>query len=208
MTARGALLSFSDPVAGIVPSLVVPFQYNPAEVTRILRAATGPQGGSPLRVSAPPTETYAFTLELDALEAPDKALTGTLGIGPMLAAIEAMLEPGRGGIGALSGAVTAIAGALTGAAAAVPSPQLPLVVLSWSPLRLVPVRIDSLTVRETAYDAALQPVQASVEIAVTVIRDIELDGELRLTRVMAAAYQAVRTAQGVVGVAQGLELST
>ena len=33
---RGMLLSFSDPAVGLVPTLV-PFQYNPAEVTRVLR---------------------------------------------------------------------------------------------------------------------------------------------------------------------------
>src|SRR6476660_7056372 len=97
MTFRGMLLSFSDPVAGMVPTLV-PFQYNPSEVTRVLRVAPGASGGSGLRVGAPPTETYTFKLELDALDALDKPVTGTLGVGPLLAALEGMLEPGGGGL--------------------------------------------------------------------------------------------------------------
>ena len=33
---KGMLASFSDPLLGVVPTLVV-FQYNPTEVTRVFR---------------------------------------------------------------------------------------------------------------------------------------------------------------------------
>ena len=97
MLMRGMLLSFSDPVAGMVPTLV-PFQYNPAEVTRVLRVSPGQRRAAPAcGCGAPPTETYTLKIELDALDALDKPITGALGVGPLLAAIEAMLEPGGGG---------------------------------------------------------------------------------------------------------------
>lgn len=198
------LMSFSDPVAGMVPSLV-PFQYNPAEVTRVLRVQQGGGGGSGLRVAGPPTETYTLKIELDALGAIEKPITGALGVGPLLATIEAMLEPGGGGLAALVGAV---AGALGGAAGAqpVPAPTLPLVVLAWSVTRVVPVRIDSFTARETGFDALLQPVQATVDLSLTVLRDRDLQADMTLATVMATAYQAVRTASATVGIAQGVEL--
>jgi hypothetical protein len=203
MTARGMLLSFSDPVAGMVPTLV-PFQYNPSEVTRVLRVAPGASGGSGLQVGAPPTETYTFNLELDAL---DKPVTGTLGVGPLLAAIEAMMEPGGGGLAALAGAVVSVLGG-GGGAAPVPTPSLPLVILAWSPERIAPVRIDSYSAHETGFDSALHPVQATVDLSVTVLRDRDLNPNQTLANVMATAYQAVRTGLAVVGVAQGLELMT
>lgn len=206
MIVRGMLLSFSDPVAGMVPSLV-PFQYNPAEVTRVLRVVPGSGGGSGLRVGAPPTETYSFKLELDALGAIEKPITGTLGVGPMLATIEAMLEPGGGGLAGLVGAVASLVGG-SGAAAPVPAPSLPLVILAWSPERIVPVRIDSYTATETGFDAAMQPVQAAVDLSVTVLRDRDLNADMTLANVMAVAYQAVRTGMAVVGIAQGVELMT
>ena len=209
MTARGMLLSFSDPVAGMVPTLV-PFQYNPSEVTRVLRVAPGASGGSGLQVGAPPTETYAFNLELDALDALDaldKPVTGTLGVGPLLAAIEAMMEPGGGGLAALAGAVVSVLGG-GGGAAPVPTPSLPLVILAWSPERIAPVRIDSYSAHETGFDSALHPVQATVDLSVTVLRDRDLNPNQTLANVMATAYQAVRTGLAVVGVAQGLELMT
>jgi len=197
------LMSFSDPVAGMVPSLV-PFQYNPGEVTRVLRVQQG-GGGSGLRVAGPPAESYTLKLELDALGAVEKPITGALGVAPLLATIEAMLEPGGGGLAALVGAV---AGALGGSSGArpVPAPTLPLVVLAWSVGRIVPVRIDSFTARETGFDALLQPVQATVDLSLTVLRARDLQADMTLANVLATAYQAVRTAAAVVGIAQGVEL--
>lgn len=206
MTVRGMLLSFSDPVAGRVPT-IVPFQYNPSEMTRVLRVAPGATGGSGLRVAVPPTETYTFKLELDAFDALGKPITGTLGVGPLLAAIEKMMEPGGGGPSALAGAVLSVVGAL-GGAPPVPAPSLPLVVLAWSPERIAPVRIDSYTAHETGFDSALQPVQASVDLSVTVLRDRDLNADQILANVMATAYQAVRNGLAVVGIAQGVELMT
>jgi hypothetical protein len=198
------LLSFSDPRAGIVPT-PVPFQYNPSEVTRVLRPQAGTSGGSGLRVAGPPTETYTVKLELDALDAPDKPLTGTLGVGPLLATLESMLEPGGGGT---SGLVGAVAGLLAGGGSptAVPVPTLPLVILAWSIQRMVPVRIETYTAHETGFDATLQPVQATVDLSLTVLRPSDVDPALTLSTVMAAAYQTVRQAGAVAGVAQGLEL--
>lgn len=205
MLMRGMLLSFSDSRAGIVPTLV-PFQYNPAEVTRVLRPQAGTSGGSGLRVAGPPSETYTIKLELDSVDALDKPISGTLGVGPLLATIEAMLEPGSSsGLAALAGAVAGLLGAGSGAPP-VPAPSLPLVVLAWSLQRVVPVRIDSYTAHETGFDAALQPVQATVDLSFTVLRPSDLDPSLTLSTVMATAYQTVRTASAVVGTAQGVEL--
>lgn len=203
MVSRGMLLSFSDPVAGMVPSLV-PFQYNPAEVTRVLRPRAG-ENGSGLRVAGPPSETYTLKIELDALGALEKPITGALGVGPLLATIEAMLEPGGGGLANLVGAVADLLGG-GAAASSVPAPTLPLVVLAWSPARVVPVRVDSYTARETGFDALLQPVQATVDLSLTVLRESDLRADMTLAHVMASAYQAVRTASATVGIAQGVEL--
>ncbi|WP_146603984.1 hypothetical protein [Micromonospora deserti] len=204
MLMRGMLLSFSDPVAGMVPSLV-PFQYNPAEVTRVLRVQSGTSGGSGLRVGGPPVESYTLKIELDALDAIDKPITGSLGIGPLLATIEGLLEPGGGGLAALVGAITGALGG-GGGAAPVPAPSLPLVVLAWSLERIVPVRVDSCTIHETGFDAMLQPVQATVDLSLTVLRSRDLSPDLKLANALATAYQAVRTASATVGIAQGVEL--
>jgi hypothetical protein len=208
----GALISFSDPVAGLVPTLVA-FQYNPAEVTRTLRVQSGGHGGPGLRVTGPPIESYTLHVELDALAVPDRPLTSTLGIGPVLAALEAMLEPTSAGgpLGALIGAVTSLVSGIGGGGGAggtVPAPSLPLVLLAWNPTRIVPVRVDDYSAHETGFDAALQPVQATVDLTLTVLRPEDLSTDLVLATAMASAYQAARTALAVVGMAQGVELSS
>jgi hypothetical protein len=208
MMMRGMLISFSDPNIGLVPTLV-PFQYNPAEVTRTIRVnRTGTPGGQGLRVQDNPTESYTLKIELDGVDAVDKPITGVMGVQPLLAAIEAMLEP-AGKLGVIGAVGTALAGAvsaLTGGSQPVPAPSLPLVVLVWSATRIVPVRIDSYTAHETGFNAALLPVQATVDLSLTVLRTTDLTSDLKMANFIANAYQATRSALAVTGVAQGVEL--
>jgi hypothetical protein len=211
MLMRGMLISFSDPNIGLVPTLV-PFQYNPAEVTRTIKVnSSGTPGGPGLRVQNTPTESYTLKLELDGVDAVDKPITGVMGVQPLLAAIEAMLEP-AGSLGVLGAVGSALAGAvnaLTGGGSSggpIPAPSLPLVVLSWSATRIVPVRIDSFIARETGFNATLLPVQATVDLSLTVLRDTDLTSDLKMANFVANAYQATRSALAVTGVAQGVEL--
>jgi hypothetical protein len=211
MMMRGMLISFSDPNIGLVPTLV-PFQYNPAEVTRTIKVnKSGTSGGPGLRVQDNPTESYTLKIELDGVDAVDKPITGVMGVQPLLAAIEAMLEP-AGSLGVLGAVGSALAGAvsaLTGGGPSggpIPAPSLPLVILAWSAARIVPVRIDSFTAHETGFNAALLPVQATVDLSLTVLRDTDLTSDLKMANFIANAYQAARSALAIAGVAQGVEL--
>lgn len=211
MLTRGMLISYSDPNTGLKPTRV-PFQYNPAEVTRTIRVnGSGTPGGPGLRVQTTPTESYTLKIELDGVDAVDKPITGAKGVQPLLAAIEKMLEPasspgvpGAGG-SALAGAVSSPTGA-GASSGAIPAPSLPLVVLAWSAARTVPVRIDSFTARETGFNAALLPVQATVDLSLTVLRDTDLTSDLKMANYVANAYQATRREWATTGVAQGVEL--
>jgi hypothetical protein len=211
MLMRGMLISFSDPNIGLVPTLV-PFQYNPAEVTRTIKVnKSGTSGGPGLRVQDNPTESYAIKIELDGVDAVNKPITGVMGVQPLLASIEAMLEP-AGSLGVLGAVGSALAGAvsaLTGGGPSggpIPAPSLPLVILAWSATRIVPVRIDSFTAHETSFNAALLPVQATVDLSLTVLRDTDLTSDLKMANFVANAYQAARSALAIAGVAQGVEL--
>jgi hypothetical protein len=208
MLMRGMLISFSDPNIGLVPTLV-PFQYNPAEVTRTITVNRKAEPRSPgLRVDDYPTESYVLKVELDGVDAVDKPITGVMGIQPLLAAIEAMLEPvtAWGVLGSLGSSLKGAVTSLKGASAPLPAPSLPLVVLAWSATRIVPVRIDSYTAHETAFNAALLPVQATVDLSLTVLRTTDLTSNMKMANFVANAYQATRSALAVTGVAQGVEL--
>jgi hypothetical protein len=208
MLMRGMLISFSDPKFGLVPTLV-PFQYNPAEVTRTLTVNKKSDLRSPgLRVQDYPTESYTLKLELDGVDAVDKPITGVMGVQPLLAAVEEMLEPvtGWGVLGSLGSALSGAVASLTGGSGPVPAPSLRLVVLAWNAMRIVPVRIDSYTAQETAFNAALFPVQATVDLSVTVLRTTDLTPGMKMANFVANAYQASRSAMAITGVAQCVEL--
>ena len=210
MLMRGMLISFSDPNIGLVPTFV-PFQYNPAEVSRTLKVSSGTAGGPGLRVQDAPVESYTLKIELDGIDALDKPITSVMGVQPLLATIEAMLEPAGslGVLGALGSALSGAVSALTGggsSGAPIPAPSLPLVVLAWSLARIVPVRIDSYSAHETGFNAGLLPVQATVDLSLTVLRESDLASDLKMANFLASAYQATRSAFAIAGVAQGVEL--
>jgi hypothetical protein len=211
MLMRGMLMSYSDPNIGLVPTLV-PFQYNPAEVTRTIivhRSQDPDVPSNGLRIQQAPTESYSLKIELDGVDAVNKPITGVMGVQPLLATIEAMMEPKskRGVLGAVGTALQGAVATLTGgASSAVGTPSLPLVVLAWSASRVVPVRIDTFTAHETGFNAALLPVQVTVDLSLTVLRDTDLSSDQKLATFLADAYQAARGALAVTGVAQGVEL--
>ncbi|KQS97454.1 hypothetical protein [Cellulomonas sp. Leaf395] len=144
------------------------FQYNPDEVTRSLRprgpAAGAASASDALRVWGAATETVTMTIELDAtdgLEAGD-AITQVMGVAGRLAVLEMQLYPSTAQVIART-ALTA-AGVIE-----VLPPTGPLTVLVWGPGRVVPVRVDSLTIREQAFDTLLNPIRAAVDLSLTVL---------------------------------------
>jgi hypothetical protein len=201
---RGALVSYPNPRAGAIPT-VVTFQYNPTTVTRVLRAeatASGP-GGAPsggiLSGAWPAPEEYSVTLEFDATDGLEQGgpVTLALGIGPRLAAVELLMQP----VG------TSLLGRLVARrCAAIPAGTLPRTLFVWGPARITPVRLTSLTIRETAFDELLNPIQASADVGFAVIRPEDADAGDIVTRAAAIAYQAAREAKAIAALEQIAEL--
>jgi hypothetical protein len=167
-TLRGALVAV-DP--GSPLSRVVVFQYNPDTVTRELRPRAGGSGrqretaaADAHRIWGAPVETVSMTVEVDAtdqLETGDPVAAAT-GIAPQLAALEMLLHPS-------SALVIANSALLLAGTIEILPPEGPLTVLVWGPGRAVPVRVDGLTVTEQAFDPALFPTRASVELSLQVL---------------------------------------
>ena len=209
---KGILASFDDPLLGIVPT-IVPFQYNPAELTRVFRTES-PSGadsaagatGSALSAARPAPEDYTVKLELDATDGLEKGgpLTTVLGISPRIAAIEMLMQPvGSSLLGELAGALTG--GVLGGGGATIPAGRLPLVFFIWGPARITPVRLTSLTVTETAFDELLNPIQASADLGLTVLRTTDLAKDDTIARAAATYYQGAREVKAVLALPQLLE---
>ena len=206
MLVKGILASFDNPLLGVVPT-IVPFQYNPTEVTRAFRTeetgGTGTSSGSALNAPRPAPEDYTIKLELDATDGLEKGgpLTSTLGISPRLAAIEMLMQPvGSSLLGNLAGALTG--GLLGGGGASVPASRLPLVLFIWGPTRITPVRLKSLSIHETAFDELLNPIHASADLGFTVLRPTDLPADAVFAKAAATFYQGAREVKAVLSLPQ------
>jgi hypothetical protein len=163
---RGAVLAV-DPLSPL--SRIVIFQYNPDQMTRTLRprAAGSDREVGPAdahRLWGAPTESISVTVEVDAadqLEAGDP-IAAVTGIAPQLSALEMLLYPS-------SALVIANSALLLAGAIEILPPEGPLTVLVWGPGRAVPVRLESLTITEQAFNPALFPIRASVELSAQVL---------------------------------------
>jgi hypothetical protein len=168
---KGALAVFetTQPVA----TNTIVFQYNPDQVSR--RLEQPPSGDDP-RLGAgdppyvlPPTETYELSVELDAADQLEQAepVAVATGLHPTLAALELLLYPPSSEV-LLAKALSAL-----GSAYVTPA-QAPVVLLVWGPLRVVPVRVEAVSVTEQAFDQLLNPIRASVDLRLRALTAVEL----------------------------------
>lgn len=203
-TLSGAIVAV-DPLSPL--SRIVVFQYNPDQVTRTLRPRGAPaeQQVGPAdahRVWGAPTETVTMTVEIDGtdqLETGDP-VTAATGIAPQLAALEMLLYPS-------STLVIANSAMLLAGTIEILPPEGPLTVLVWGPGRAVPVRLESLTITEQAFDVALFPIRASVELSVQVLSYNDLpptDPGYALFLAHQVLKESMATVAGVTGALSAL----
>jgi hypothetical protein len=188
---RGALIEFMPTFLIPLPNVIV-FQFNPETIRHSWTpaAAAPPPSGSPgagvagtnpLAVQGMPGESFSFTLAMDANDgiAEGNPIASASGIYSRLAALEMLLYPT--GAGGLSGALVATVSSATaaggggGAKASVPASQLPTVLFIWGPGRIVPVRVNSLSITEKLYDPLLNPTYAEAQIDLKVLTPNELE---------------------------------
>lgn len=168
---RGGIVAYQLPE--LLPTIIV-FQYNPNEVTRQLqsRAGTGGGRGDANRVNGPPDETLSFTVEIDAadqLERPgENAITVANGLHPVIAALEGLLYPPYPLV--IANEALALLGS-----AFILGEQAPLALLVWGPRRVLPVQVQSLSIREEAFDQKLNPIRVSVDLSLKVLTYRDLD---------------------------------
>jgi len=170
---KGALVVFGAPIP--VPTNLIVFQFNPDEMTRSFRQEA-PQGASAERRKSgdtgrvlPPVESYSMSVDLDAadqLETSNPIAVAT-GIHHALAALELLLYP-NSTIVILNKVLSAAGMSL------ISQPKVPLVLLVWGPLRVVPVRVTSVSIKEQAYDQLLNPIRAKVDLGMQALTDAEL----------------------------------
>lgn len=163
---KGAIIGIdaANPLASIVI-----FQYNPDTMTRRLEAQTvqgqdGTGRSEPLRLKGPPAETISLEVEIDATDQMEQGdpLVAALGISPQLAALEMLIYP-------KTSIVLANSALLAAGTIEVIPPEAPFTLFVWGPTRVVPVRVQDFSIKEEAYDPALNPIRATVSLSLRVL---------------------------------------
>lgn len=151
---------------------VIALQYNPEKLTRTMQiqgADDSSDRSEALRLKGPAIETFRLEADIDAadqLEFPDQHATVVeSGIAPQLAVLEGLVNPSASDL--LSRKALAAAGTLE---IAPMESALPLFV--WGAGRIVPVRVTEFSITEEAFDTALNPINAKVNLS---LRSLSID---------------------------------
>jgi hypothetical protein len=214
---RGALLEFMPTSLVPLPNVIV-FQYNPETITHTwTQPEASTSGSNPLGVRGLPGESFSLSVAVDASDmiadgSPVAEGIATLsGVYTRLAALEMLLFPVESApASGLVGSVSAAAGGSgEEAGRSVPESQTPLVLFVWGPGRVLPVRVTSLTITETLYDALLNPTHAEARLELQVLTPEELaavTGPLASIAQTAYTYsQGLRQALALANLANAAE---
>jgi len=162
---RGAIVGID--IFNPISSIAV-FQYNPEQLSRSLTPQYGGGAGGAkseaLRLAGPPQETISTTLKMDLIDQMEEGGNGPLGAGITgnLAALEMLIYP-------KSVSVAINQALLIGGMMEVVPPAAPLTLFIYGLTRIVPVKIESLSITETAHDANLYPIRADVSVGMKVL---------------------------------------
>lgn len=176
---KGALIAYDTPVIGAVPN-VIPFQFNPNELSRSLEQRGFEGGGrgrsqtveARRRVKGPPAESIDLTLRLDASSLNRSLLNAdaaVVGVQPALSALEMLLYP-KEGIESSAGKQIPAPGKVQISYA---EKKVPLLLFVWG-TRVLPVQLTSFSVTEQAFDRTLNPVRAEVSVTLQVLSPDQL----------------------------------
>jgi hypothetical protein len=219
---RGALVEFTQTLLIPTPNVII-FQYNPETIDHAW-SQPKPAGANanPLAVSGLPGESFSFTLVMDANDqiGEGNPLAVASGIYSRLAALEMLLyptgAPGLAGlVGSLSASISAGSISIGGNSSSKPAPptvpvsQIPTALFIWGPGRIVPVRVNALTISEKLYDSLLNPIHAEAHIQLNVLTPDELNsvsGPLKSVSIAAYEYsQGLRQALALLNLANAAE---
>jgi hypothetical protein len=187
-----------DPTTSAVQRIIA-LQYNPDTITRTLQVqGAGGEGGDrseALRLKGPPVETIKVEAEIDAtdqLAIADGTAT-EVGLHPQLAVLELIVYPTSAQLQANNNLARA------GTLEILPM-EAPLTIFVWSRQRIMPVRLTEFSITEEAFDTALNPIRAKVNLGMRVlsVNDLVFDhkGASLFMSYLQTKEQLARRAQG------------
>jgi hypothetical protein len=220
---RGAIVQLVEELGIVVPN-IIPFQYNPAKVTRSVTPwnpfevdQTHRGAQAPMVQPYDPEETFQFTLELDATDELEDGdpVAQTTGLGWRIAQIKKLTEPTEGVFGDLVASAQSLLGG--GIDTQASRPSVPVALLVLGPGVILPVRVTSINIEVTEHSTTLYPHMASVTLDLRVLTpevfkcktgpaiDIAI-AAYRLTRLQEDALAVAAFAKGLSSVRSILPL--
>ena len=177
---KGVFVEIQSQIFGPKPN-IVPFQFNPDSLTRTINTRSsynesgeegmqGKTGASrDLKGAFMPAESMSMTLRLDATDKLNEGnlIARTTGIQPALSALELMMYPRTEPT--LQSLPTQGKKHLYD-----PLRLLPLILFIMGPLRVLPVKISSMTITEQEFDTKLNPIRADVQLSLEVMTSDDL----------------------------------
>jgi hypothetical protein len=213
---RGALVQLLEEFGRPVPN-IIPFQYNPAKVTRSFTpwnpfATTQQAQAAPAPLVQPfdPEETYGFDLEFDAADDIEmlNPVALTSGVASRLAAMRKLIQPTKGLIADLVGSAKALADPKSAGKDGVAS-EVPVTLLILGTSVIVPVRVTSMKTEISEFTPNLHPLVAKVTIELRVLTpDVFKCKKTTATGAAIAAYNLTRTQEDALAVANVANVAT
>ena len=164
---KGGFVLLDPDTSLVLPNGIIPFQYNPATLSRTLKIQGAEEGGDrseALRLKGPPVETFKLDAEIDATDLLQQGDPITLqnGIFPQLAVLEMLAYPNSATL--QNNFNLSQAGTLE-----IMPMQAPLTLFIWSAKRIIPVRLTDFSIDEQAFDSDLNPILAKVSLGMRVL---------------------------------------
>lgn len=189
---KGAIIGL-DPINPLAS--VVVFQYNPATLSRTLKAQAtgGTNKGEVLRLSGPPEEDITLDLIIDAADQLEQAEfpATSMGIYPALSSLEMLLYPKSALV--IANEVLSALGVIE-----IIPPEAPLTLFVWGVKRVLPVRITQFSITEENFDPNLNPIHASVKLTLRVLNYQDL-GMSSAGGALFMAHQVVKEVMATIG---------
>lgn len=161
---KGALVS----VGAGASQTVIPFQYNPESVRRQLKPNTvgADQGvrSQEVRFTGAPAETVSVEVQVDVIDqlGDGDADAAANGVYPQIRALELLAYPS-------SSQVEQYTTTLQSGGVSILPLVAPRLIFVWGPHRVIPVRIQSVTVTEEIFDNRLSPIRANLALEMHVL---------------------------------------
>ena len=168
---KGAIVAID---AATKRQTIIAFQYNPEAVKRSLQPQTagGDQGQQSqlVRYTGAPIEVIDLEVIIDAADQLERGESNaaSVGIFPQLSLLELLAYPATQQV--IQNAALLATGTLEVAPLAAP-----LALLIWGPNRVLPIRLNSVSVSEDLFDLQLNPLRATVTLGLRALSYSDLD---------------------------------